>query len=135
MLRSSDVGRFVTSLLPTALKAGYSHRVLLAFNAASLHDFILRSKSLDEGTIAYLLPALLYPLQDAPHSKDATVGPTYLHYTVLIFISARDLYFTLSIIPEMPAGTGSPQNCLSCHDKLRTASISSAVYQCHYIRF
>lgn len=74
MLRNSDVARFVTSLLPTAMKGGFSHRVLLAFNAACLHDFILRSRVLDEGTLAYLLPALLEPLQHVPNVKDATLG-------------------------------------------------------------
>jgi U3 small nucleolar RNA-associated protein 10 len=46
-----------------AIENGFSHRVLLAFNAATLHEFITRSKVLDEGTMAYLLPALLAPLQ------------------------------------------------------------------------
>lgn len=63
MLRNTELARFVTSLLPRAIKNGFSHRVLLAFNAATLHEFITRSKVLDEGTIAYLLPALLEPLQ------------------------------------------------------------------------
>ena len=73
MLRNSDVARFVTSLLPSAMKEGRCHRVLLAFNAACLHDFILRCKSFDEGTLAYLLPALLEPLQHLPVIKDAVV--------------------------------------------------------------
>ena len=76
MLRNSDLARFVTSLLPTAIKNGVSHRVLLAFNAATLHEFITRSKGLDEGTMAYLLPALLAPLQQkslAP-SQDSIVS-------------------------------------------------------------
>ena len=76
MLRNADLARLVTSLLPTALKNGVSHRVLLAFNAATLHEFITRSKELDEGTMAYLLPALLEPLQQkslAP-SQDSIVS-------------------------------------------------------------
>ncbi|GLB44223.1 putative U3 small nucleolar RNA-associated protein 10 [Lyophyllum shimeji] len=74
MLRNSDVSRFVTSLLPSALKEGRPHRVLLAFNAACLHDFISRSQALDEGTVAYLLPALLVPLQQDLMVKDAILG-------------------------------------------------------------
>ncbi|KAF8889071.1 hypothetical protein BD779DRAFT_1714897 [Infundibulicybe gibba] len=66
MLRSSDIARFVTSLLPDAMKGGYSHRTLLAFNAASLHDYLLRLKSLDEGIAAFILPALLVPLENDP---------------------------------------------------------------------
>lgn len=76
MLRNSDVARFVASLLPSAIKEGSVHRVQLAFNAATLHEFIKRSKSLDEGTLAYLIPALLEPLQQktpAP-TKDAILG-------------------------------------------------------------
>lgn len=64
----------MTSLLPTAIKEGHSHRVLLAFNAATLHEFLRRSRDLDEGTLAYLLPAFLEPLKHGPQSgKDAIV--------------------------------------------------------------
>ena len=56
------------------MKEGRCHRVLLAFNAACLHDFMSRNQSLDEGTLAYLLPALLEPLQQIPVVKDAVVG-------------------------------------------------------------
>lgn len=79
MLKNTDVARFVASLLPTAMKGGYSHRVLLAFNAASLHDFIMRSSQLDEGTVAYLLPALLEPLRNASRVKDAVVCTPHFH--------------------------------------------------------
>ncbi|KAF8064012.1 hypothetical protein FPV67DRAFT_198389 [Lyophyllum atratum] len=74
MLRNSDVSRFVTSLLPSALNEARSHRVLLAFNAACLHDFISWSQVLNEGTVAYLLPALLAPLQQGNAIKDAILG-------------------------------------------------------------
>lgn len=63
MIQNSDVARFVTSLLPNAIKGAFVHRALVAFNAACLHDFILGSKTLNEGTLAHLLPALLEPLQ------------------------------------------------------------------------
>ncbi|TFK37695.1 hypothetical protein BDQ12DRAFT_685121 [Crucibulum laeve] len=84
MLRNSDIARFVTSLLPNAIKDDHCHRVLLAFSAASLHDFIKRSKKLDEGTLAFLLPALLEPLQQKSltPSKDAILG-SYILLTVL----------------------------------------------------
>jgi U3 small nucleolar RNA-associated protein 10 len=62
MLKNSDASRFVTSLLPDAITGGYAHRTLLAFNASTLHDFVVRAQSFDEGTMAYLLPALLEPL-------------------------------------------------------------------------
>ncbi|KAJ3564821.1 hypothetical protein NP233_g8044 [Leucocoprinus birnbaumii] len=83
MLRNSDVARFVTSLLPTAMKEGRSHRVLLAFNAATLHEFISRSKILDEGTMAYLLPALLEPLAKRYDAlRDATVRRFSLWFSI-----------------------------------------------------
>jgi len=63
MSKNSDVARFITSLLPDAIRGGgYTHHTLLAFNAACLHDFIVHSKTLDEGTLAFLLSALLEPL-------------------------------------------------------------------------
>ncbi|KAF8154101.1 hypothetical protein B0H34DRAFT_800000 [Crassisporium funariophilum] len=76
MLRNPDLTRFVAFLLPAAIKKGLSHRTLLAFNAATLHDFIKRSKALDEGTLAHLLPALLEPLQQKGRtaSKDSILG-------------------------------------------------------------
>ncbi|KXN83997.1 U3 small nucleolar RNA-associated protein 10 [Leucoagaricus sp. SymC.cos] len=75
MLRNTDVARFITSLLPSALKENRSHRVLLAFNAATLHEFIFRSKALSEGTMAYLLPALLEPLEKKRDAlRDAVLG-------------------------------------------------------------
>ena len=80
MLRNTDIARFVASLLPIATKGGYSHRVLVAFNAACLHDFLLRSSQLDEGTVAYLLPALLEPLQQVPVNRDAVVRRYYVYF-------------------------------------------------------
>ena len=79
MLKDSELARFVSSLLPTAVKKGLVHRTLIAFNTATLHDFIKRSKSLDEGTIAYLLPDLLEPLQQKPEhvTKDAVVRVSF----------------------------------------------------------
>ncbi|KAJ6630100.1 hypothetical protein B0H10DRAFT_1984968 [Mycena sp. CBHHK59/15] len=76
MLKNSDVTRFIINLLPTAIKGGYSHHTLLAFNAATLHDYLTRTKTLDEGTLACMLPALLEPLQNRSDgfAKDAILG-------------------------------------------------------------
>jgi U3 small nucleolar RNA-associated protein 10 len=82
MLRNSDVARFVVSLLPKSIKGGWSHPALLAFNAASLHDFIILSKSLDAGTFAYLLPAVLEPLQNTEAvTKEAIVRSSLSWWT------------------------------------------------------
>ena len=87
MLKNDDVSRFVTSLLPTATKKGLNHRVLLAFNAATLHDFIKRSKSINEGTISYLLPALLEPLK--PKSKILSQDLVLGSYILLASLSQK----------------------------------------------
>ncbi|KAF9034474.1 hypothetical protein BDZ89DRAFT_1158021 [Hymenopellis radicata] len=75
MLKNTEVTRFITGLLPSALTGGSSHRTLLAFNAATLHDYLAHKKEIDDGTVAHILPALLEPLHkrsDAP--KDAVLG-------------------------------------------------------------
>ncbi|KAJ7756261.1 hypothetical protein B0H16DRAFT_696293 [Mycena metata] len=76
LLKNSDATRFIVNLLPTAIKANRSHHTLLAFNAATIHDYLTRTKSLDEGTLAHLLPALLEPLQNRSDgiAKDAILG-------------------------------------------------------------
>ncbi|KAJ7303711.1 hypothetical protein DFH08DRAFT_986112 [Mycena albidolilacea] len=58
MLKNSDATRFIVKLLPTAITASYSHHTLLAFNSATIHDYLTRTKTLDEGT---LLPTLIEP--------------------------------------------------------------------------
>ncbi|EMD35136.1 hypothetical protein CERSUDRAFT_107124 [Gelatoporia subvermispora B] len=65
MAKSSDLARFVSSLLPEALKAGSSgtHRALVAFHTGVLLDFIAKSSGLDEGTVAHVLPAAMEPLR------------------------------------------------------------------------
>ncbi|KAF9526013.1 hypothetical protein CPB83DRAFT_877003 [Crepidotus variabilis] len=80
MLKNPDLARFVVSLLPKAIKKKQVHRTLIAFNAATLYEFITRSKILDEGTIAYLLPALLAPLQQKAKytTRDAVLGSNIL---------------------------------------------------------
>ncbi|KAG1858573.1 hypothetical protein C8R48DRAFT_775006 [Suillus tomentosus] len=52
MAANQAVARFIASLLPTAIRG--SHRTLVAFNAATMHDYIASSK-------AFLLSALLAP--------------------------------------------------------------------------
>ncbi|KAG6868786.1 hypothetical protein C0993_010713 [Termitomyces sp. T159_Od127] len=109
MLRNTDVSRFVTSLLPSALKEKRSHRVLLAFNAACLHDFISRSKALDEGTVAYLLPALLEPLQSTPPIKDAILGS----YVLLAALSHKCRIAPAALSAILDAMTTCAQNILA----------------------
>ena len=83
MLKNSEVARFIATLLPAAIKSGHSHRTLLAFNAATLHDYLAHVKKLDDGIAAFMLPALLEPLQNSEESpKDAIVciRPVNIHH-------------------------------------------------------
>ncbi|KAJ6464259.1 hypothetical protein C8R47DRAFT_1180243 [Mycena vitilis] len=86
MLKNSDATRFVVNLLPTAIKANLTHHTLLAFNAATLHDYLTRTKALDEGTLAHLLPALLEPLQ---HRSDVILKEAILGSYILLSALAQ----------------------------------------------
>ncbi|KAI5990429.1 hypothetical protein EDD15DRAFT_2388798 [Pisolithus albus] len=72
MVSSVEVARFVAELLPAAVGCSYSHHTLLAFNAATMHDYISSVSRLDDGMLAFILPALLTPLQTA--SKDVNIA-------------------------------------------------------------
>jgi len=135
MLRNSDVTRFVVSLLPSALKENRSHRVLLVFNAATLHEFISRSKTLDEGTMACILPALLEPLEVKNEaSLDAIVrtllGPTSLKFSLqlgsFILLSALSLKCDLSA-SALKVIVGSMASCASAVETKQFLSATIAV--------
>lgn len=64
------------SLLLTATLASHSHRTLLAFHAATMHDYISTAPSLDDGILAFILPSLLTPLQSS--QKDTNVAVSCL---------------------------------------------------------
>ncbi|KAF4568223.1 snoRNA-binding rRNA-processing protein utp10 [Pleurotus pulmonarius] len=87
MLKNSSVARFVAALLPNAMKDGYHYRALTAFHAATLHDFLMRSEDVDEGTIAFILPACLDPLKSPspPAGKDETLAS----YILLVALSQK----------------------------------------------
>ncbi|KAF7307826.1 U3 small nucleolar RNA-associated protein 10 [Mycena kentingensis (nom. inval.)] len=80
-VENSDARRFIVSLLPGAIAGGYVHHTILAFNAATLHDYLIRAKTLDEGTLAHLLPALVHPLQ---HWSDAVGTDAVLGSYILL---------------------------------------------------
>ncbi|PPR01672.1 hypothetical protein CVT24_001501 [Panaeolus cyanescens] len=91
MLKNNDLARFVANLLPRVLKKGLQpHHTLIAFNAATLHDFIKRSKKLNEGTVAYLLQALLEPLQQQKGKKREVSTEAILgSYILLVALSEK----------------------------------------------
>ncbi|EGO02920.1 hypothetical protein SERLA73DRAFT_102973 [Serpula lacrymans var. lacrymans S7.3] len=82
MVDNADVGRFVAALLPNAMKGFASHRTLLAFNSATMHDFLARMPVLDEGSLAFVLPAFLTPLQSARGEPNAILGSYILLSTL-----------------------------------------------------
>ena len=63
MVRNVAVARFVASALPKAVKHRTAHRALVAFHTAVLFEYISRIKAPDDSILAFLLPAMLEPLQ------------------------------------------------------------------------
>ncbi|KAG1775600.1 hypothetical protein EV702DRAFT_421745 [Suillus placidus] len=82
MAANQAVARFIASLLPTAMRGSCSHRTLVAFNAATMHDYIASSPVLDEGILAFLLSALLAPFQTSHSDANATLGSYVLLSTL-----------------------------------------------------
>ncbi|KAK0476138.1 hypothetical protein IW261DRAFT_1643515 [Armillaria novae-zelandiae] len=110
MFGNSDVSRFIANLLPAAIKGGYSHRSLLAFNAAALHDYMLHSKVLDDGTLAYLLPALLQPLQ---HPSEFPTKDTILGSYILLSTLSHKCSFTAAAQKAIVMAMSSCANLVS----------------------
>lgn len=86
MSKDTDVARFVASIMQNTIqinsnvktttkkrkiKALSIHRPLTAFTVVTLLEFIDKSRKLDEGTMAFLLPAIMEPLKIA---KEAMKG-------------------------------------------------------------
>ncbi|KIJ60905.1 hypothetical protein HYDPIDRAFT_42974 [Hydnomerulius pinastri MD-312] len=82
MVSNTEVARFAAELLPTAVKCSQSHRTLLAFNAATMHDYISSAPTLDDGMLAFILPALLGPLQAGQKDTNVTLGSYVLLCTL-----------------------------------------------------
>lgn len=75
MLKNPDLTRFAASLLPGALKGGYSHRTLISFHTATLVEYISRAESLDPGSAVVFLSNFLEPLGlECSVPKDAIVS-------------------------------------------------------------
>ncbi|KIO05768.1 hypothetical protein M404DRAFT_103232, partial [Pisolithus tinctorius Marx 270] len=74
MVSGVEVARFTAELLPTAVKCSYSHRTLLAFNTATMHDYISSVPRLDDGMLAFILPASLTPLETTPRDVNIVLG-------------------------------------------------------------
>jgi hypothetical protein len=75
MLKNPDLMRFASSLLPGALKGGYSHRTLISFHTATLFEYISRAEMLDPGSAVFFLSNFLEPLGlECSVPKDAIVS-------------------------------------------------------------
>jgi len=84
MLKNTDLMRFAASILPEAIKGGYSHRTLVNFHTATLVEYISRAESLDSGSAVVFLSNLLEPLEhEGSVPKDAIVSsftPFMIHF-------------------------------------------------------
>lgn len=104
MVQDTDVARFVSSLLPNAHQGGYSHRALLAFNIGVMHEYILRSKILDEGIVGFVVGALVEALEggsDANVVVCSSLPLCYTHTTELTIMDTQlGSYVLLSTLSQ-----------------------------------
>lgn len=133
MLRVPDAARFAVALLPTALKKGYVHRTLIAFNAACMHEFLSRSAVLDEGTVAYVLPALLEALsQRAEQPSTEAIVRTLTHRLWFSFNIASPKAWHLhppwGSVPKMSPSSQGAQSYRRGYGGLREPRGDGAVY-------
>lgn len=88
MINRLDLARFVVSLLPNALEINNSaaatalvvHRSLVAFSTGVLAEYITRHPKIDEGIIAFVLPACISMIEASGFvgAKDVTLAGAIL---------------------------------------------------------
>jgi len=86
MVRNVTIARFVASALPKAVKNRTAHHTLVAFHTAALFEYTSRIKSPDDGVLAFLLPAMLEPLQDSTAqavARDVVVSAPFHSFSQL----------------------------------------------------
>jgi U3 small nucleolar RNA-associated protein 10 len=81
MVQDTDLARFVSSLLPNAHQGGYSHRALLAFNIGVMHEYIIKSKILDESIVGFVVNALVEALKGGSDGN-VVVRDRLLHHLI-----------------------------------------------------
>jgi len=82
MLKNPGLLRSAASILPEAIKGGYSHRALINFHTATLVEYISRTEPLDSGSAVVLLSNLLAPLEhEGSVPKDAIVS-SFTSFTI-----------------------------------------------------
>lgn len=82
MIKKPYLARFVVSLLPSALRTSsiMVHRSLVAFSTGVVAEYITRHPKIDEGIIAFVLPACVAMVESAgfPSAKDAALAGAIL---------------------------------------------------------
>lgn len=140
MVQDTDLSRFVSSLLPSALQGGYSHRALLAFNIGVMHEYIVRCKILDEGIVGFVVSALVEALKGGSDGNVVvralkSIGSSNL-LTVFAAWKLRSAFDSFSEMPSrVPSYNGHHcvngrictscfywKFCQSCRSRLRASS-------------
>lgn len=105
MVRNVAVARFVASALPKAVKDRTAHHALVAFHTAVLFEYISRTKAPDDSVLAFLLPAMLEPLQHnatQAGTKDVVVSapPHFLPWLEILNPLQLSSYVLLSALSQ-----------------------------------
>ncbi|KAF9221723.1 hypothetical protein BS17DRAFT_710411 [Gyrodon lividus] len=122
MVSNTEFARFAAGLLPTAIKCSQSHRTLLAFHAATMHDYISNAPTLDDGILAFILPALLTPLQAAQKDTNVTLGS----FVLLCTLSHR--------VNLKPAAVSAVIATIATQVRGSQGSTKSSVSTAHFVR-
>ncbi|KIP06398.1 hypothetical protein PHLGIDRAFT_128310 [Phlebiopsis gigantea 11061_1 CR5-6] len=137
---NDDFSRFIGSLLPGAVKstsAAGIHRALIAFHAGTLLDFVKRScrkrvGALEEGTLAWVLPAAIEPLQvvstvEVESSKETLVSEVILSSYLLLSALAHTCPLSSRALSTIMKAIASCASRVSPKQLIRTlASICAA---------
>lgn len=82
MIKKTDLARFVVSLLPSALHDSsiMVHRSLVAFSTGVAAEYITRHPKIDEGIVAFVLPACVAMVESSgfASAKDAALAGAIL---------------------------------------------------------
>jgi U3 small nucleolar RNA-associated protein 10 len=87
MLRNVALARFVASVLPKAVEERTVHRTLVAFYTSAIFEYLSRIKALDDDILAFLLPAMLEPLQESATQADALSKDVVVSAPLCPFVS------------------------------------------------
>ncbi|KAG6369730.1 hypothetical protein JVT61DRAFT_13599 [Boletus reticuloceps] len=124
MVSDTEVARFVANLLPVAVKCSHSHRTLLAFHVATMHDYISSSPSLDDGVLAFTLPSLLTPLHSSQKDANIALGSFVLLSTLSQRVNLKPAAVSAIIVAmttQVRGARGSGKGSVSTAHFVKTA--------------